>query len=204
VNWLAREAEPVPETTLPGVTLFTRSRAKKNDVFDITISPRGIEIHRPEQEVRLLEWDRVATWEIEQRNRSALLVLRGGGSVTPLLIPGWRVDDLDQLLREMTAHLAPPVAPPDEAPDLDLEAVATADVDYSDLDLPDVLSLGSASESGGTPPLREMDLSLPSPSLVTEPADSEVDMDLSLPPLAAPESTSSAIEMEEEGEDELN
>jgi hypothetical protein len=107
----------VPETTLRGVTLFTKSRRKGDDAFDISISPNGIEILRPDEEARLLEWDRVSTWEIEQRTRSVLLILRGGGSVTPLLIPGWRVDDLDELLCAMTAHLAPPVDLPVDAPE---------------------------------------------------------------------------------------
>jgi hypothetical protein len=43
--------------------LFTQSRATQTDAFDITISRRGIEIRRPGHEVRLLGWDRVATWE---------------------------------------------------------------------------------------------------------------------------------------------
>jgi hypothetical protein len=111
----------VPETTLRGVTFFTKSRRKGDDAFDISISPNGIEIHRPNEEAQLLEWDRVSTWEIEQRKHSVLLILRGGGSVTPLLIPGWQVDDLDQLLCAMTAHLAPPVDLPVDVPESERE-----------------------------------------------------------------------------------
>ena len=99
----------MPETTLRGVTLLTKSRRKRDDAFDISISPNGIQILRSGEEARLLEWDRVSTWEIEQRTPNVLLILRGAGSVTPLLIPGWKVHDLDQLLCAMTAHLAPPV-----------------------------------------------------------------------------------------------
>ena len=111
----------MPETTLRGVTLLTKSRRKGDDAFDISISPNGIEIHRTGEEVRLLEWDRVSTWEIEQRTHGVLLILRGGGSVTPLLIPGWDVHDLDQLLCAMTAHLAPPVDLPVGAPESERE-----------------------------------------------------------------------------------
>jgi hypothetical protein len=111
----------VPETTLRGVTLFTKSRRKGDDAFDISISPNGIQILRPGEEARVLDWDRVSAWEIEQRKHSVLLVLRGDGSVTPLLIPGWKVDDLDELLCAMTAHLAPPVDLPVDAPESELE-----------------------------------------------------------------------------------
>jgi hypothetical protein len=111
----------VPETTLRGVTLFTKSRRKGDDAFDISISPNGIQILRPGEEARLLEWDRVSSWEIEQRTRNVLLILRGGGSVTPLLIPEWKVDDLDELLCAMTAHLAPPVDLPVAAPESEVE-----------------------------------------------------------------------------------
>jgi hypothetical protein len=111
----------VPDTTLRGVTLFTKSRRKGDDTFDICISPNGIEIIRPGEEARQLEWGRVSNWEIEQRTHSVLLVLRGGGSVTPLMIPGWKVDDLDQLLRAMTAHLAPPIDLPADVPESEPE-----------------------------------------------------------------------------------
>lgn len=67
----------MPETTLRGVTLFTKSRGKGDDAFDISISPNGIQILRPGEEVRLLEWDRVSTWEMEQRKRSAVPFVSG-------------------------------------------------------------------------------------------------------------------------------
>ena len=104
--------------------MFTTSRGKRVDSFDISISPEGIQILRPGEEARQQEWDRVSTWEIEQRTRKVLLILRGKGSVTPLLIPGWKVDDLDQLLCAMTAHLAPSVDLRVETPESELEAEA--------------------------------------------------------------------------------
>jgi hypothetical protein len=111
----------VPKTTLRGVTLLTKSRRKRDDAFDISISPNGIQILRSGEEARLLEWDRVSTWEIEQRTPNVLLILRGAGSVTPLLIPGWKVHDLDQLFCAMTAHLAPPVGVPVDEPEPERE-----------------------------------------------------------------------------------
>jgi hypothetical protein len=42
------------------------------------------------------------------------------------LIPGWKVDDLDQLLCAMTAHLAPSVDLRVGAPESELEAKPVA------------------------------------------------------------------------------
>ena len=110
----------MPETTLRGVSLSTKSRKLNVETFDLGISTLGIEVRRAEGEPRLLGWDRIATWEIEQRRRDVLLTLRGGGSVTPLKVPGWKVDDLDRVLREMTAHLNRTSLLPEDGPDLDL------------------------------------------------------------------------------------
>jgi hypothetical protein len=95
----------MPGATLRGVSIYSRKREKHADLFDLEITEAGISIQRSESEPRLLGWDRVATWEIEKRRRGLLLILRGGGSVTPLLVPSWKVHDLDQLLNEATAHL---------------------------------------------------------------------------------------------------
>jgi hypothetical protein len=196
----------MPPTTLQGVTLFTKGRGRNDDPFDIAITPEGIEILRPDQDVRLLEWSRVATWEIEQRRRRVLLVLRGGGSVTPLLIPGWTVDDLDQLLQEATAHLvqtglgpeevAPdalevPAVPdePEPGPEVDLEVDDGIDDGIEgevhsglDLELPAPAPVEAAA------PLGEMDLSLPDPAAAPEPGETAKEMDLSLaPPPPAPD-----------------
>jgi hypothetical protein len=191
----------VPPITLHGVTLFTKERGRTEDVFDIAIGPEGIRILRPDQEVRLLEWSRVATWEIEQRRKRVLLILRGGGSVTPLMIPGWKVDDLDQVLQDMTAHLAPSGVGPEEIPPTALEAPTVPDRPLPEVDV--ALDDDGADDDVGiegevhagldlelpapvpapTPtPLADMDLSLPAPATAPEPAESAKEMDLSLAP----------------------
>jgi hypothetical protein len=199
-NWLVSAADPVPPTTLRGVALFTKGRRRDDDVFDIAITPEGIEILRPDQEAHLLEWSRVATWEIEQRRRRVLLTLRGGGSVTPLMIPDWKVDDLDRLLREMTAHLAPsgvgpeevppsalevPAAPKPPVPEVDVELDDAADDDagvegevHAGLDL----ELPAATPAPVAAPLGDMDLSLPAPTAAPETFETAKEMDLSLSP----------------------
>jgi hypothetical protein len=217
----------MPPTTLHGVTLFTKERGRSDDVFDIAVTPDGIEILRPDQEVRLLEWSRVATWEIEQRRRRVLLVLRGGGSVTPLMIPGWKVDDLDRLLRQMTAHLAPGLGPeevapdalevpevpaePEPGPDVDLDVDVDAGVDagidgevHGGLDLELDLELPAPPPAAVDTPLAEMDLTLPAPASAPEPAEAAKEMDLSLsppPPVPDPAAVARATDQDREGGD---
>ena len=184
----------MPDTTLQGVTLFSRSRRKDTETFQLNVSPAGIEIRRSGQDPRLLAWDRVTTWEIEQRKRDVLLVLRGGGSVTPLLIPGWTVEGLDALLRGATAHLARTATVPEEATGLTLPEVADEPElapqvgldlpppvpaeepdDASSLELPrDVPELGSDPAS---PVALDPDMESPDPV----PVEAAPDMDLALP-----------------------
>jgi hypothetical protein len=96
------------QATMQGVTLYSRSRRRPQDVFELAISYEGIEIRRPGETTRHLSWDRVSEWEIEQRRGGVLLTLRGGGSVTPLVIPEWNVDDLDVVLRDVTSNVPAP------------------------------------------------------------------------------------------------
>ncbi len=98
----------VAEATMQGVTLFSKARRRQSDVFELALTYDGIEIRRPGESPRHLSWDRVSEWEIEQRRGGVLLTLRGGGSVTPLIIPRWNVEELDVVLREVTSH-APPI-----------------------------------------------------------------------------------------------
>jgi hypothetical protein len=93
---------------MQGVSLLTKTRRRPVDLFELALTYDGIEIRRPGESARHLSWDRVSEWEIEQRRDGVLLTLRGGGSVTPLVIPRWSVDELDVVLREVTAP------PPDE------------------------------------------------------------------------------------------
>jgi hypothetical protein len=101
-------------TVIAGVSLAIDERRLNGDRFDIALSPDGIEIRRPGQVARQLSWDHVSEWEIEERRGGVLLTLRGGGSVTPLMIPRWTVDELDAVLRDVMARMSAPEAP--EAP----------------------------------------------------------------------------------------
>jgi hypothetical protein len=102
-------------TTIQGVSI--RSRQDKgggDDVFELVLSHEGIEVRRPERSVQHLSWDRVSEWEIEEREGYVLLTLRGQGATTPLVVPGWTLDDLEVLMREVTSDTAgpgPPAAP---------------------------------------------------------------------------------------------
>jgi hypothetical protein len=50
-----------------------------------------------------MSWDRVSEWEIEERKGYVLLTLRGHGAATPLVVPGWTLDDLELLMRDVTS-----------------------------------------------------------------------------------------------------
>jgi hypothetical protein len=88
--------------TIQDVSILSRRR-QNDDLFDITLSVDGIDIQRPGRPVQHLSWDRVSEWEIEERKRDVLLTLRGAGASTPLVVPGWSVEDLETLMRELTS-----------------------------------------------------------------------------------------------------
>ncbi len=94
-------------TTILGVSLLSRQRQRRRrrdgDVFDLALSLDGIEIRRPGRPAQRMAWSRVSQWEIEERPDYVLLTLRGDGAATPLVIPGWTLDDLEILMREVTA-----------------------------------------------------------------------------------------------------
>jgi len=50
-----------------------------------------------------MSWDRVSEWEIEERPHDVVLTLRGDGAATPLVITGWSVDELETVMRSVTA-----------------------------------------------------------------------------------------------------
>jgi hypothetical protein len=104
-------------TTIQNVSVLSRRR-RNDDLFDITLSPNGIDIQRPDRPAQHMGWDRVSEWEIEERKNDVLLTLRGGGASTPLVVPGWSVDDLEVLMRELTAGSIAyvPAEPADEEP----------------------------------------------------------------------------------------
>ena len=98
-----------------GVSILTGRRRSPAEVFDIALSTDGIEIRRPGRAATLMPWDRVSQWEIEERRGGVLLTVRGGGATTPLVVPGWSLDDLEAVMRTATgaATTAPatPAAP---------------------------------------------------------------------------------------------
>ena len=93
-------------TTIQGVSVLSRQKKRGTDRFELALSPTGIEVRRPGRPVQQLGWDRVSEWEIEERKGYLLLTLRGRGATTPLVVPGWSLDDLELLMREITADAA--------------------------------------------------------------------------------------------------
>jgi len=93
-------------TTIRGVSIFSRQRKRKADVFDIALSPEGIVIRRPGRTEQHMTWERIARWELEERSDCIVLTLRGGGSVTPLMVKGWTLEDLKTVMRDATEGTA--------------------------------------------------------------------------------------------------
>jgi hypothetical protein len=91
-------------TTIRGVSILSAQKKRGQDVFDIALSREGIEVRRPERPSSLTSWDRVSEWEVEEHNGYVLLTLRGQGATTPLVVPGWRLDDLEILMRDVTSN----------------------------------------------------------------------------------------------------
>jgi hypothetical protein len=97
-------------TTIRGVSIFSRQRTRKTDVFDITLSPEGIAIRRPGRVDQHMTWDRITGWELAERQGCVVLTVRGDGSVTPLMVQGWTLDDLETVMREATVDTTGPAA----------------------------------------------------------------------------------------------
>ncbi len=97
-------------TTIRGVSIFSRQPKRKADVFDIALSPQGIVIRRPGRADQHMTWERISQWEVEERPGCVVLTLRGGGSVTPLMVKGWTLDDLEAVMRQATEGTTGPVA----------------------------------------------------------------------------------------------
>jgi hypothetical protein len=116
-------------TTIRGVSIFSRQRKRKADVFDIALSPEGIAIRRPGRAEQHMTWERISQWELEERPGCIVLTLRGGGSVTPLMVKGWSLEDLETVLRDATAETTGPRAGPSAAP---AAAAALLPADESD------------------------------------------------------------------------
>lgn len=95
-------------TTIQGVSIFSRQRKRKADVFDIALSPEGIVIRRPGRSEQHMTWERISQWEIDERAGCIVLTLRGGGSVTPLMVKGWTLEDLETVMRDATEGASGP------------------------------------------------------------------------------------------------
>jgi hypothetical protein len=89
-------------TTIQGVSILSGQK-NRGDPFELVLSREGIEVRRPERPAQQMSWDRVSEWEIEERTGYVLLTLRGQGATTPLVVPGWTLDDLEVLMRGITS-----------------------------------------------------------------------------------------------------
>ena len=126
-------------TTIRGVSIFSRQRKRKADVFDIALSPEGIAIRRPGRSEQHMTWERISQWELEERPGCIVLTLRGGGSVTPLMVKGWTLADLETVMRDATAGPAGPTdagVPTDAGEPAPTAAVAAFAVDPATLSTP--------------------------------------------------------------------
>ncbi len=103
-------------TTIRGVSLLSTQRRSTGDAFDLTLSRDGIEIRRPGRPVQHMSWSRVSQWEIEEHKEYLVLTLRGDGAATSLFVPGWTLEQLETLLRELTpdSGRSSPHAAPDQ------------------------------------------------------------------------------------------
>ena len=55
-----------------------------------------------------MTWDRIVQWEITEKPDCVVLTLHGGGSVTPLMVIGWTLEDLETVMLEATASTTGP------------------------------------------------------------------------------------------------
>ena len=93
-------------TTIRGVSIFSRQRKRNADVFDIALSPEGIVIRRPGRTEQHMTWERIEHWDLDEQPDCIVLTLRGGGSVTPLMVKDWSLADLDTVMRDATKGTA--------------------------------------------------------------------------------------------------
>jgi hypothetical protein len=89
-------------TTIQGVSILS-GRKQRGDPFELVLSHEGVEVRRPGRPAQQMSWARVSEWEIEEREGYLVLTLRGHGATTPLVVPGWTLDDLEVLMRDVTS-----------------------------------------------------------------------------------------------------
>jgi hypothetical protein len=95
---------PVAEgRTLVGVTRLSYGRGGGSAAFDLALDAAGLEIRHPGEDVRHVPWSEISEWEMARQRGGVRLLLRGGGAVTAVAVPGWSVDDLSALFTEVTA-----------------------------------------------------------------------------------------------------
>jgi hypothetical protein len=104
--------EVAATTTIRGAWLLSPQPRRSRDRFDLALSLDGIEIQRPHLPVQHMSWSRVSTWEIEERKGFVLLTLRGDGATTFLVVPGWTLDDLEVVMRDVTGGTTDTVPDP--------------------------------------------------------------------------------------------
>ena len=97
-------------TVIRGVSILSGQKKPGQDAFELGLSREGIEVRRPGRPMQQMSWERVSEWEIEERKGYVLLTLRGQGATTPLVVPGWTLDDLEILMRDVTAGGTAPAA----------------------------------------------------------------------------------------------
>jgi hypothetical protein len=106
------EVAATTTTTIRGAWLLSPQPRRTRDLFDLALSLDGIEIRRPHLPVQHMSWSRVSTWEIEERRGFVLLTLRGDGATTYVVVPGWTLDDLEVVMRDVTAGTSDTVPGP--------------------------------------------------------------------------------------------
>jgi hypothetical protein len=89
--------------TIEGVSVLSKQGNRNDDRFAIALSRRGLEVRRRGRPTQLMTWDRVSRWEVEERDGHVLLTLRSNGAATPLVVPGWTLNDLEVLMRDVTS-----------------------------------------------------------------------------------------------------
>jgi len=73
-----------------------------------------------------MTWERISQWELEERPGCIVLTLRGGGSVTPLMVKGWSLEDLETVMRDATEATTGPEDRSDPVPEAAEEFLPSA------------------------------------------------------------------------------
>jgi hypothetical protein len=88
------------------VTRLAEGRGGGSAPFDLVVSEDGLEVRRPGEDGHHLSWNQISEWEMAHRRGGVRLLLRGGGAVTAVVVPGWSVEALDALFSEVTTPVS--------------------------------------------------------------------------------------------------